>query len=136
MSNTRFSLSIHILTLLASAKPGEWLSSDFIAGSANTNPALIRKELISLRKMGLVESKEGKNGGSRLAKSGDKISIADVYKSVNRENIIGKISTPNPDCPVGRQINKHLTDLFADVEQHMLSRLGSTTLQQFCDRFK
>src|SRR5690606_21431196 len=67
MNNVRFATALHILTLLH-LQPGELLPSEYIAGSINLNPAVVRKELSNLRNFGLVESKEGKGGGSTLAK--------------------------------------------------------------------
>ena len=67
MSNGRFSISLHILTLLDQGKD-ELLSSECLAGSININPVLVRKEIANLKKHGLVESKEGKAGGFTLGK--------------------------------------------------------------------
>ena len=77
MNNVRFATALHILTLLQ-LKPGELLPSEYIAGSINLNPAMVRKELSNLRNFGLVESKEGKGGGSTLAKPASEILLSDI----------------------------------------------------------
>ena len=74
--NGQFQIATHVLTLLCK-QPGELLSSDYVAGSMNVNPVLVRKEMRKLRACGLIESKEGKSGGSRLKKSPDKITLSD-----------------------------------------------------------
>jgi len=79
MSTSRFPISLHILTLLNEAK-GSVVSSAYLAGSINVNPVLIRKEIMNLRKHGFVESKEGKGGGSFLAKSAKDINLGEVYQ--------------------------------------------------------
>lgn len=61
MNNTRFATAIHIMTLLAKS-PQDWLSSEWIAGSININPAIVRKEISVLREGGLIVSKQGKEG--------------------------------------------------------------------------
>ena len=76
--NGRFPIAVHILTLLSKAGD-ELLSSDYIAGSININPALARKEISNLRNLGLITSKEGKSGGYSLGKSSKQITLADVY---------------------------------------------------------
>lgn len=135
MNNSRFAISLHILTLLEKAK-GEVLSSDYIAGSININPVLVRKELSNLRNHGFVESKEGKNGGSTLAKSADNISLAAVYSAVKQNNLLGvSKNTPNPHCPVGKQINKHLDDLYESTEMVLLKELSGKTLASFSREF-
>lgn len=135
MSNSRFSIATHILTLLAKADR-ELLSSDYIAGSVNVNPVLIRKEISNLRKHGLVISKEGKNGGSTLAKPAGQILLSAVYRAVRQSPLLGQTkNSPNPDCPVGRQINNHLDDLFLDAENALITKLDQTTLADFSKQF-
>lgn len=126
---------MHILTLLAKAS-GEWLTSDFIAGSININPVLVRKEISNLRTSGLVISREGKNGGSLLAKLPESIRLSDVFLATRQGAFLGTSrNSPNPNCPVGKQINQHLDDLYSDAEQALVQKLGDTTLDEFTRRF-
>lgn len=135
MNNGRFSISVHILTLLATTQD-ELLSSEWIAGSININPVLVRKELSNLREHGLVTSKEGKNGGAQLAKPARDILLSEVYEAVKQSPVLGVAkNTPNPDCLVGRQINQHLDDLYEEVDRALLAKLGQTTLEAFCKKF-
>ena len=135
MTSGRFSISVHILTLLAGTV-GEWCSSEYLAGSININPVLVRKELISLKKHGLIVSKEGKSGGSALAKSAALIDMSDIYNAVRPEHFLGKsINQPNPRCPVGKQINQHLESLYTESEKVLVASLGNMTLAEFCQKF-
>ena len=124
MNNTRFSIALHILTLLARAE-AEWLSSEFIAGSININPVLVRKELANLRNHQLVESREGKNGGSCLSRPAREICLSDVYLAVHQQELLAKSKNkPNPHCQVGKQINTHLTRLYNNAEKALLHTTG------------
>jgi Rrf2 family protein len=135
LNNSRFSISIHILTLLARAE-GELLSSDFMAGSININPVLVRKELIHLRKNKMVCSREGKNGGYWLTKAAADIRLADVYRTVHAGSLLGKSKNkPNPNCVVGRQMNIHLDNLYNDAEKALLGQLEKVTLKKFAHQF-
>jgi DNA-binding IscR family transcriptional regulator len=135
MNNGRFSISVHILTLLASAR-GEVLSSDFMAGSININPVLVRKELINLRDHHLVGSKEGKNGGAFLLKAPKDIRLSDVFEAVKESPLLGQAKNlPNPDCQIGKQINKHLDNLYTNAEKALIKQLKTITLQKFADQF-
>jgi len=135
MSNGRFSISIHILTLLASAG-GELLSSEFIAGSISINPVLVRKEMSNLRKKGFIATKEGKNGGISLAKSADQILLSEVYRAVHQAPLlVPSKNEPNPACPIGRQINGHLNDLYEEAEKALVDKLNGVTLANFLQRF-
>ncbi|MCW9705446.1 Rrf2 family transcriptional regulator [Fodinibius salsisoli] len=135
MNNTRFAIAIHILTLLDHSGK-ERLSSKYLAGSINANAAMVRKELSNLNAHGLVESKAGKYGGSSLAKPADAIKLSDVYRAVRQTPALGsKRDHPNPHCPVGKEINDHLSDLYQETEDILMSRLGERTLAEFSRQF-
>lgn len=50
MVNSRFSVAIHILSLIATISDKSLLTSDFIAGSVNTNPVVVRRMIGVLKK--------------------------------------------------------------------------------------
>ncbi|MCQ6959449.1 Rrf2 family transcriptional regulator [Mucilaginibacter aquariorum] len=132
--NGRFPIAMHIMTLLCAAD--DYLSSDYMAGSINVNPVLVRKELSNLIKHQLIISREGKNGGYTLGKPATYISLASIYKAVKQGNILGQAKNqPNPACPIGKQINDHLKSLDNEIEQAMLNKLGTTNLAEFCKKF-
>lgn len=134
--NGQFQIAVHILTLL-SKQPDELLSSDYIAGSININPALVRKEISNLRKYGLIDSKEGKTGGYTLKLPSQKILLSDVYQAVKVQPALGQAKNkPNPDCLVGKQINQHLDALAGEVDTIIFDKLKTITLADFSDRFE
>ncbi|MBE9585513.1 Rrf2 family transcriptional regulator [Mucilaginibacter sp. JRF] len=135
MNNVRFSTALHILTLHYYMKD-EMLTSEFVAGSMNVNAAIVRKETSNLRKFGLITSKEGKGGGTTLAKPAKDIRLSDVYNAVRQTSPLGKKNVPNPDCPVGKQINVELDVLYNKAEEAMVSRLAAVTLEAFCKPIK
>lgn len=135
MNNTRFSTAIHILTLLAKS-PNDWLTSDWIAGSININPVVVRKELSVLRNVGLVISKQGKDGGAQLSKSAKDIKLSDIFSAVNDQDLLGKKNqNPNPECNIGKDINEKLNQLYAEVDQKVENYLETKTLEEFCQNF-
>jgi len=98
---------------------------------------LVRKEIMNLRKHGFVDSKEGKGGGSFLAKSASDINLGDVYKSLRNQNILGQSKNePNPKCPIGKQINQHLNTLYSDAENALVDNLSKQSLADFASKFK
>jgi len=135
MNNAKFATAIHILSLLEYSK-GEKLSSEYIAGSINLNPALVRKEISSLKKLGFIESKEGNGGGCYLARQAESILLSEVYLAVKSSQLLGRYNNPNPACPVGRQINTHLEQLYDEAEQSMLKSLAQQNLRDFSEKFK
>lgn len=135
MNDRRFAISMHILVLLTESNE-EWLPSDYLAGSMNINPVLVRKEISNLRKHGIIISKEGKNGGCSLAKPADKIHLSDVYRIVSPQTLLGNLlASPNPKCPIGQQINEHLESLNLEAENFMIKQLSNQTLADFVKKF-
>ena len=132
--NGKFPIAVHIMTLLC--YEGGLISSDFIAGSLNVHAVLVRKALRELMDNGLVVSKEGKNGGYQLSRPAADIQLAEIYGSVKQNAFLGSTrNTPNPDCPVGRQIAGQLDLLYQEVETALLKKLARKSLQTFCDQF-
>tara|TARA_R110002020_G_scaffold47926_11_gene136942 strand:- start:23 stop:433 length:411 start_codon:yes stop_codon:yes gene_type:complete len=135
MNNTRFATAIHILTLLAD-KQDELLSSEWIAGSINVNPVIIRKELGVLMQAGLVQSRKGKIGGYALLKSSVDITLADIYLTVKNSDVLGKKNLlPNPNCPIGKDINQKLDVLYSAIDQSVIKKLQGKTLKSFLENF-
>jgi len=135
MISGKFAISLHILTLL-SKTPDDFLSSEYIAGSLNMNPVLVRKEIGNLKKNNLVESKEGKNGGTRLLKPAADITLNDIFKVTFESVTLGySKNDPNPNCPIGKQINKNLDNLYLDLNHKIGKELAHISLLNFADTF-
>lgn len=135
MVSGKFAITIHILTLL-SKFPEDYLSSDFIAGSMNLHPVLVRKEIANLKKNNIVESKEGKNGGTKLLKSASNITLEAIFKMTFETASLGfSKNTPNPKCPVGQKINENLGDLYDTINEKISIQLSSITLEDFSNKF-
>ncbi|RRQ45815.1 RrF2 family transcriptional regulator [Chryseobacterium sp. SC28] len=136
MSNTRFATAIHIMILL-SKDSQRWHTSDWLAASININPAMVRKELINLKKAGLVESRLGKDGGVRMGKNAEEISVAEIYQAIKSSEILGKKNQhPNPICTIGKDINKNLDALFSETDDLVSQFLKSKKLSDFSDQFE
>lgn len=135
MNNLRFATAIHILVLLDKNR-NELITSDFIAGSLNVHPVVVRREIKVLREAGYIESKKGKEGGCTLAMEANKILLGDLYKLVNKENMLGRKNRPNPDCAIGRQMNNKLDVLFNKAEEGLVALLNKQSLKDFSDSFE
>lgn len=127
--SSRFSVAIHIISLLEFyGKPT--LTSDYIAGSVTTNPVVIRRILGMLKKHGIVDMNRG-NGGAYLVKQVEHITMLDVYEAVceNEENQLFRIhENPNPNCPVGANIQEVVNHTCILAQQAMEKVLKQTTL--------
>lgn len=131
----KFAITLHIVTLL-SRFPEEYLTSDYIAGSMNINPVLVRKEIANLRKHHMVECREGKNGGTRLARPATEITLEHIFIITFKSLTLGySKNDPNPECPVGKNINVRLEALYADINEGISLKLAAIPLPEFTKDF-
>jgi Rrf2 family protein len=127
-ANSQFSMAVHILTLLARAGE-ERVKSEYIAGSVNTNPVVIRRVLSQLNQAGLVSSQTGASGGTMLAKVPRDISLCAIYKAVSCGEVFAlHAKSPNQDCPVGKNIEAVLCSLQKEIDQSVGEKLGQYSL--------
>ena len=129
-ANRNFATALHVLTVLASY-PDELVKSDYIAGSVNTNPAFIRRLIMSLTRAGMVDSLTGKNGGFRLNQAPEHISLVDIYEAVCDNPALELPTRPvNKDCPMSCVMYKALSPFLSEAEDAMKAALGKRNLQE------
>ncbi|MDE5052713.1 Rrf2 family transcriptional regulator [Niallia taxi] len=127
--SSRFAVGIHILTLIEINKTSV-NTSEYLAGSVNTNAAVIRKIMGMLKSAGLVNIRPG-IAGAQLAKDLSEITLFDVYKAVNvvqEKELFSFHDHPNPDCPVGRNIQDTVLPIFSIAQSAMEKALSNVTL--------
>jgi Rrf2 family protein len=108
---------------------GEPAKSDYIAGSASTNPVVVRRILGALARAGLVTSQAGATGGSRLTRDPREISLLEIYRAVDEDRIFAlHRQPPSATCPVGKDIQPALTEIIDRAEGALKRELGQTTL--------
>lgn len=128
--SSRFSVGIHILTLIELNTEGV-SSSEFIASSVNTNPAVIRKLMGMLKKANLIVVQPG-IAGAKLAKKPSEITLFDVYKAVNvvqEKELFSLHEHPNPKCTVGKNIQNTIEPIFLTAQNAMEQVLKGVTLE-------
>lgn len=128
-ANSQFAVAIHVLTILAKGGD-ERVKSDYIAGSVNTNPVVIRRLLSNLQEAGMVESHVGANGGTSLAKQPKDIRLSEVYKALPCGEVFAlHPKEPNQDCPVGRNMAAFLCGLQKEIDRSIDEKLHQYTLR-------
>lgn len=130
--STRFAVAIHILTLIDSNKEGK-STSEWIAGSVNTNPVVIRRLTSMLQKAGLVNARPGVAGASLTRSASEIAMLLQIYKAVNaveEDSLFSVHEHPNPDCPVGKNIASAIVPVFSLAQKAMENVLQEVTLEQ------
>ena len=128
--STRFAAATHLMLLLAGQRDRP-MTSEALAQSLSTNPAVVRRLLAALAKAGLTASQLGKGGGSALAKSPKKITLADIYRAVEEPGLIAMPrAAPDPSCPVGGGVGSVLGQVSDAAETAFMAALEGVTLKQ------
>lgn len=128
MTSSRFAMATHILTLLALSDDGP-MTSETIAASVDTNPVVIRRTLAGLREAGIVTSQPGSGGGWRLAGPPTAITLCDVFRAVESEQVLPlHPRSPQGACVVGRSICRALEGVFDAAEAAMIGQLATVTI--------
>lgn len=127
--SSRFAVAVHILTMLERAR-GEPVTSEAIARSANTNPAVIRRLQCMLARAGLTTSRRGPGGGALLARPAGAITLRDVYLAVEDSCDLFAMhhDGPNPRCAIGRSILLALEETTGAAREAMEAELARWTL--------
>lgn len=126
--SSRFAVAVHVLTLLATSG-GEPVTSERLATSVNTNPAVIRRLLCLLSRAGLTTSRLGAGGGALLARPAAAITLLDVYRAVEGGELFAMPpGDPDPGCPVGRHIQAVLTEATDSARRALEAALERQTL--------
>jgi len=136
MVNSRYSAAIHILSLIATTSDKSLLTSDFIAGSVNTNPVVVRRMIGVLKKAGLLLSHSGVAGYELLVEPKN-LTLLAIYQAIDGpEQLFAIHDEPNPACAVGREIQHTLEDVYTSIWQAMEAQLQAQTLQDVLDQLR
>jgi Rrf2 family protein len=135
VTNQQFGFAVHILAVLAYSKG--IIDSRTIAASVNTNPVVVRRLLLALRRAGLVETCCGKYGGAMLAKAPRQISLLEVYDAVDPRPAIAisKRKAFNK-CPVSCSMKAIMAEVSAGADRAMRSHLRAMSLSQLLRRIR
>ena len=128
--SSRFTIALHIFACVETFKDEYKVTSDFLAGSINTNPVIIRRILTQLKTAGLIKVARG-TGGIEVTKPLEEISFYDVYQAiepVENGDLFHFHEAPNPKCPVGRNIHALLDDKLMAIQTSMEDEMRKYTL--------
>ena len=128
--SSRFTVALHIFTCVEVFKDNYKVTSDFLAGSINTNPVIIRKILAQLKNAGLITVARG-TGGITVNRPLEEITFYDVYQAiepVENGDLFHFHEAPNPECPVGRNIHTLLDGKLKAIQNSMDDEMRKYTL--------
>jgi len=125
---SEFAIAVHTLVFLN--HKGTHQNSDKIAENVCTNPATIRKILSQLKKAGLVETKEGSDGGFAFMLDPDKVSLDKVLEAVADKPVAVSKRTGNIDldCQISSNMGFIMDQIYDMMNLACAQRLSEITV--------
>ncbi|NQW19848.1 MAG: Rrf2 family transcriptional regulator [Chloroflexi bacterium] len=119
---------VRTLVYLAQQENSEFTSTSEIARAQHIPEPFLLRICSELQKSGLIESRRGPQGGHKLAKSAESISVRDVVNSVD-------YSLAPVDCveePDGCRLSGACSqrELWSDVEMMLLEHLSKVRISE------
>lgn|SRR5690625_81136 len=133
-ANQNFGVAVHILIYLKLNEPN-YITSQDLAESINTNPVVIRRILKQLAINNLVITKQGRFG-SKINSEINDITFYDVYNIFYEDNILNAKSNPNPKCVIGSKINNILCKKLNSVQEKYLESLKMFSINDLIKEIK
>ena len=131
MIDHRFPTALQVMqSLLLMEREGTpWVSSASFAAFFRVNPTLMRRLLTTLVQHGLLESQMGRNGGVRLARAPEAITLRDIYQAAVADKKLWAARTDFPHrCTVSRNFEQYFENLKAAADLALTEMLAGMTL--------
>lgn len=131
--DTRLSGVLHVLLHLDRATVP--LTSEVLASTMGTNPAVFRRTMAGLRNAGHVRSDKGHGGGWTLAKPLVELTLLDVYTALDQPKFFA-IGNRNLEsgCKIESAVNEALSDTLTEAQALLVKRFGEISLDQIAKK--
>ncbi len=129
--STKFTIAIHILAAAVYFRKDYKVTSDFLAGSIGCNPVIVRNLMKQLKEAGLISVRRGP-GGIEVTRPLEQITFYDVYEAVetSKDKLFNFHDSPNPLCPVGRNIHQALDGKLQEIQDQFEEELRRHNLAE------
>ena len=111
---------------------GEQATADRVSAEAHIPRRLLARILAKLSHAGLVQSEQGRGGGSRLARPAGKITLQEAVEAI--EGPFGVIRCIMEDRACGEGTPCALHEAWEEGQQVILEYLGTQTIDEFISR--
>ncbi len=132
MLDLRFPTALQmVLSLTVADEVGTRCTSLNLANGLGANPALVRTLLAPLVRDGIVVATSGKNGGVRLGRRAEEITLRDVYRAVidDKRLFTARRNVPSL-CIISTNIEAFFVSLADRAEHAVLDMLAERTVAQ------
>ena len=128
-------LAVHALWYMAyESSDGPIMIRD-IAARQGISESYLAKVFQNLAKTDIVTSVRGKNGGYRLGRLAQEISLGDIVRALDNDPREYDFNCNNRDCTLGTE-DCFLPAIFEEAHQRMLSALDAVTLDDLATQLR
>ena len=126
--NSSFCVGVHALVYLSHRAC--LLSSEELAENICTNPARVRKIMASLKKAGMVKTKEGGEGGYRFDGDPEKLTLDQVADALQIRFVEAAWHSGDIDkeCMISSGMAGVMDGIFSDLDQECRTRLARISI--------
>ena len=118
-----------LVYLARDAGSGELVTADRISNEAVVPRRVLARVMAKLARAGLVETSEGRGGGSRLARPPEEVTLRDAVEAVDGPFEITHCIMLQRPCGEGRPCALH--DAWVEGQNAILKHLGTRNLADF-----
>ncbi|MGB3633198.1 MAG: Rrf2 family transcriptional regulator [Rubrobacteraceae bacterium] len=115
--------------LIYLSQTGEQVTADRISAESQVPRRLLARILAKLSHAGLVESQEGRGGGSRLARTPEEITLRNAVEAAEGPFEVTRCIMEQRACGEGRPCAMH--DAWEEGQEAILQYLETQTLSDF-----
>ncbi|EFM09930.1 transcriptional regulator, BadM/Rrf2 family [Paenibacillus curdlanolyticus YK9] len=128
-----FGLAIQALVVLASNE--HTCPSCTIADQLQSEATLLRKILATLARASLIETREGRDGGYRLLRPAEQITLAEVYQALQISEELGRsMEEATGSHPFGIMMQGVFASLVAELDESTMKVLEKHTIAELISR--
>jgi Rrf2 family transcriptional repressor of oqxAB len=129
-----FGLALQALVILSKDNVQTCPSGE-LAVYLQSEATLLRRILATLVKGGILDTREGRDGGYRLRRAPDTITLAEVYSVLQvSDPLFFGIKDTTGDHPFGREMKSIFCELTAEMDRSLIELLGKYTIGQLAER--
>ncbi|MGT2924504.1 Rrf2 family transcriptional regulator [Streptococcus caviae] len=133
--SVQFSDAIHIMVYVSCTSNPDFLKSEMIAASIQTNASNVRKIMSNLRRAGLIISQRGK-AQPRLAKDSSEITLLDIFESLPSHNTLLQVDrNTNADCIIASGVKEVLTARYQEIQEAAEKAMAQISLSDIMADF-
>jgi Rrf2 family protein len=111
---------------------GERVTADRVSTEAHIPRRLLARILAKLSHAGLVESEQGRSGGSRLARPAGKITLREAVEAIEGPFGVTRCIMEDRACGEGAPCALH--EAWKEGQRAILEYLGTQTIEEFVSR--